>query len=191
MVLSMLMLTSESITIVASIALGAATMLLSLAVKAIVNGNSFRRSNSARGYELFRMFFLGPDLALLALALFVSSQALRSLLNGYKISTNFGDNFGTYFWISVIAVFGLLFLSVFCWLPHDDNERCFPSDEGQEERQERDGSKTTVKVYEVSILRAMKRRSGILVLGVGNLFGIISILAYAYFIVRAFSPAAP
>lgn len=191
MTLPLLIISSESITVIASIGLGAATMLLSLAVKAIINGNSFRRSNPSRGYELFRMFFLGPDLALLALALLISSQALRGLLNGYRINTNFGDSFSTYFWTALVFVFVTLFVSVFCWLPHDDNERCFPFDETEEERHQRDGSKVTTKVYKVKILKALKGSPGFVVLGIGNFIGIISILAYVYFIVRAFSPSTP
>jgi len=191
MALSLLSISSQSLAVVSAIGLGAATMLLSLAIRAVINGNSFRRSNPGRGHELFRMFFLGPDFALLALALFVSSQALRALLNGHRIATNLGDDFGTYFWIGLISVFAGLVLSAFCWLPHDENERCFLSEERQEERREKDGSKTTVKIYKLQTLQVLTRFPGVVILVIGNLLGIFTILGYAYFMVLAFSPPGP
>jgi hypothetical protein len=161
-------------------------MLISLLVKAIINGNSFKRSNAGRAYELFRTFFIGPDLALLALGLFVSSYALRSLLNGYNISTNFGDDFGTYFWSAVGFAFVCILAATGCWLPYDDDERCFPFSEAEEERQQRDGSKVTKKVYKVHIRSALSNSSGFVVLGIGNFIGVAAIVSYAYFIVAAF-----
>ena len=191
MALPLMTISSHSLAVVASIGLGAATMLLSLAIRAVINGNSFRRANPARGHELFRMFFLGPDFALLALGLFVSSQALRALLNGHNIDTNFGDNFGTYFWISLVGVFVLLIVSAFCWLPYDENERCFRSNKTEEERQDRHGDTYKETIYRLQTLEVLKRSPGIVVLVIGNLCGIFTILAYAYFIVQAFSPPAP
>ena len=189
MALLLLTISSQTLAVVASIGLGAVMMLLSLAIRAVINSNSFKRSNSARGHELFRMFFLGPDFALLAVGLFVSSQALRALLNGHGIPTNFGADFGTYFWAFLIGVFVFLVASAFCWLPYDDNERCFLSDRSVEQRPNRLGGTDQVEIYRLRTLEVLKRPSGIVILVIGNLLGIITILAYAYFIVQAFSPA--
>jgi hypothetical protein len=177
-----------AISIIAPIGLAAAAMLLSFVVKAILNGSSFKRSNSARGYELFRLCFLGPDLSLLALGLFVSSQALRSLLNGHNISTNFGDNFGTYFWTCVLLAIVALLFSTLCWLPHDDDERAFRVKTSREERQQRDGTSREVDIYEVQTLETLTRFSAFLILVVGNLIGIMAILGYVLFIFRGFVP---
>lgn len=178
-----------TVSVLAPIGLAAATVLLSLVIKAILNGHSFKRSNSARGYELFRICFLGPDLSLLALGLFVSSQALRSLLNGHNISTNFGDNFGTYFWTVVILAMVALLVSTLCWILHDDDEKSFPVTHSVEDRQQRDGSVRSVPVYDVHMMRALRRRAGITVLVVGNFIGIIAILGYVLFIFSAFVPS--
>lgn len=148
-----------AISIIAPIGLAAAAMLLRFVVKAILNGSSFKRSNSARGYELFRLCFLGLDLSLLALGLFVSSQALHSLLNGHNISTNFGDNFGTYFWTCVLIAIVALLFSALCWLPHDDDERAFRVTISREERQQRDGTSREVDIYEVIPPLLLRRHS--------------------------------
>jgi cytochrome bd-type quinol oxidase subunit 2 len=175
-----------TIAFIGPIILSALVMLLGLLVKAVLNSESFRPANPARGHELFRIFFLGPDLGLLALSLLISSQALREVLNGYKINTNFGESFGMYFWMSVVTVLVLLILSVVCWLTRDNDERRLITEQDSENRQNRTGDTYQVTVWKVQWGKSLVGKPGMSILIIGNLFGIAAVLTYAIFMFKGF-----
>jgi len=174
------------INIIAPIALSFVAMLLSLLIKWTMNATSFRRSNPARGHELFRIFFIGPDLSLLSLGLLVASQALRSILSGHNIETNFGDDFAVYFWTLVIGLLAVLFVCMFFWLRHDDDERALAIQRTNEWRRDRDGRDYPIEVWAVDWKLSFKRRPAILLLVIGNVLGVACVLSYGWFIYRGF-----
>src|SRR5262249_49807633 len=161
-------------------------MLLGLIAKSTMNASSYQRSNPARGHELFKLYFLGPDLSLLSIGLFVSTQALRAILNGYGVHTNLGDDFATYFWGFVIGAVVLLFLSVRSWLVYKDDERRLVTKQTTQRLQRRDGSEYEDEVWKILLWQSFRNRAVLRILILGNLFGLASIVGYAYFIVLSF-----
>ena len=172
--------------VVAPIFLAVVITLLSFFVKAILSAHGFKRAMPIRGFELFRLCFVGPDLAFFFFFLFVSSQALQSLLDGYKVSTNYGEQFHTYFWVATFCIFLALLFSVFLWIIHEDNERQFIVTKRSETRRERDGSETTGQVYDVNLWASVSSWSGFLILVLGNLVGFASIISYVVFMYFGF-----
>jgi Na+/melibiose symporter-like transporter len=176
---------STDVTILTPIIIATLIMLVTLLIKAIMGAGDFNRENSARGHELFKLFFLGPDLAILSLGLFVSSDVLNRILNGQKLTTFYSDFSGTfwkYFMVSIL----LLLACVALWVIHSENERTLDRVQAQETRQDRNNQIQTVTVYNIQWGVSLKKRAPFLILVLGNLCGIISIVSYAFFIFFGF-----
>lgn len=161
-------------------------MLVSVLVKIIINSATFKRSSSTRSRELFKLGFFGPDLCLLSLGLILSSQALRALLNGHGIKTNFGENFGIHFGIFLLTVVLFLLSTMTCWLVSDDRYRQFKSKKVEETYQDENGNDQVIDAWEINLKESLVTRGSIVILGFGNLLGVLGVMTYSCFIYMGF-----
>lgn len=161
-------------------------MIVSLFAKAVLDAEKFRRHRPERGQELFRVCFLGPDFIVLSLALLTSSRALTALLNGYRIQTFWGENFGEYFWTMIAFYIASLFLCAILWIMHDADERSLKMRKDSEERQDRTGQTYSIEVWAIEWGKSLTSRAGVSILIFGNLLGLVAIIAYATFIFFGF-----
>jgi hypothetical protein len=177
--------TPVDIGVLTPIAIAGLVALLALLVKAVMGANDLKRENPDRGPELFKLFFLGPDLAMLSLGLFISSDVLKLILNGQKLNTfykDFSATFWTYLVISLVSILSCIFL----WSIHGKDERTLHRTQVKETRQRSDGKEYEVTVWPIDWVPSLTSRAGLLILVLGNLLGVASIMSYAVFIFFGF-----
>lgn len=122
-------------------------MLLRVLIRCLLDASALERTKPERGHQLFRVFFIAPDLTILALALLVSTEVLRSILAVHMIDTNYGEQYFRWFTILIIAFFAILILSVILWFVHHDDERALAMSRVTEPRRDRSGNEYSATVW--------------------------------------------
>lgn len=108
------------------------------------------------------------------------------ILNGYRIRNYWGENFGEYFWMLIgFFILGYI-LCIFVWAIHAEDERSLKTQKASKDLQDRAGQTYTVEVWPIEWRASLKSRAGFLILIVGNLLGLVAIIAYAWFIFYGF-----
>lgn len=169
------------------VGLGFFVLFLYILSRLLLKTGEIRDDNPKRGEAFFHAFFFAPDLAIFSISLVISSLALKAILNGKSIKTNFGESFSHYFFLLILGQIAVLILTSIIWLASDDRFKTFPLKRRQERRHIAGGNSEVVTVYRIDYFRGFFRKIGIWNLIVGNIFGICSVIAYIVFIYYGFS----
>jgi len=163
-------------------------MLLRVLVRGLLDATSFERTKPERGHQLFRSFFIAPDLVLLALALLVSSEVLRSILAAHKIDTNYGEHYFDWFIILILIFLAILVSCLVLWHVHHEDERTLVLKLSSESRVRRDGSEYVATVRDIDWDASYHTRAFVNLIFLANVLAGICLIAYVEFIILGFLP---
>ena len=148
---------------------------------------TFGQTKPERGHQLFRAFFIAPDLVILALALLVSTEVLRSILVIHKIDTNYGDSYMRWFTGLIFLFLAILVGCLILWYIHDDDERALAMRDASGVRRDRGGRKYSTIVWEIDWFESYRNPSFKYLLVFANAFSAACVVAYAWFVSYGFS----
>ena len=163
-------------------------MLLRVLIRCLLDAGTFERTRPERGHQLFRAFFISPDLVILALALLVSTEVLKSILAMHMLDTNYGELYIRWFIILIVAFFGVLILCLLLWFVHHDDERALIMRRARETRRDRSGHEYEAMVWEIDWRASYQKRSFKSLIVFANSAAAACMIAYAGFVIFGFVP---
>jgi hypothetical protein len=175
-------------TIIITVLVAVVTTILSLVVRYLLNSQGLITSSQSRGSEYFKLYFFGPDLAILSLGLVASSKVISDVLNGYKMSSNYGDLFSTYFWGLIGLILIILLVNVGAWITLNELQRQFQVTPTEQTLKNNSGTDTVLTTYNIDLRNSLNNelRGPILRVTFCNLLGFVSIVFYVAFIYGGF-----
>lgn len=176
----------SGISVALAIGVGFVLTLIGIFVKAVMDAHKFQVERDERGEELFRLFFVGPDLISLALGLLVSSKVIELIFNGRNVTHNFGENFGNWFYLLFLIHIVCYFACILFWHAHSQTARRLLITEREGTRQTKGGKEKKQKEYIVDWQASFKTSASIWILILGNFMGLFSLVAYGSFIFFGF-----
>ncbi len=162
-------------------------MLLRVIVRCAIDATSFERTRPERGHQLFRAFFIAPDLVILALALLVSTGVLKSILAIHGIDTSLGDSYLSWFVALVVIFVVILAGCIGLWYMHHDDDRALVIRNVPGARRDRQGQVYSIIVWEIDWRKSSESSSFQLLIVLANILSAACIAAYAWFISFAFT----
>lgn len=163
-------------------------MLLRVLIRCLLDASALERTKPERGHQLFRVFFIAPDLVILALALLVSTEVIKSILALHKIDTNLGEQYFRLFIILIVAFVAVLILCIILWLVRHDDERALYMRRAPETRRDRSGQEYEAVVWEIDWSKSYQKRGFKSLIVFANAAAVACVVAYAAFVIFGFAP---